>query len=107
MAKTEEGSVKQLVKRLLEAYEPDVYYEMHVPGGWGKSGVDFNVVARGRALYIETKRPGKELTGLQRVRLLSAWRAGAACYVIHGSVGLDALERWLVRAGCKRRHPTG
>ena len=102
MAKTEEGNVKALVKKLLGLYEPDVYYEMHVPGGYGKSGVDFNVVARGRALYIETKRPGKDLTGLQRVRLLDAWRAGAACYVISDGNGLAALERWLLRIGCKR-----
>lgn len=94
---TPEGEVKQAIKVLLAKYEPRTYYEMHVPYGYGKSGVDFNVVVCGHPLYIEAKAPGKYPTALQRARLLAAYQAGAECFIISGIEGILALGRFLER----------
>lgn len=90
-----EAEVKAAVRALLDKHAPHVYYEMHVPYGYGKSGLDFNVVVWGRALYIEAKRPGKYPTALQRSKLVAAWHAGAACFIISNIEGVLALGRWL------------
>lgn len=92
-----EKDIKAAVRGLLDSRAPRVYYEMHVPYGYGKPGLDFNVCAFGRALYIETKRPGAYPTYRQRECLRRALAAGAACFIISTGEGVDALARWLDR----------
>jgi len=85
------------VRALLDSYAPDVFYEMWVPSGYGKTGLDFNVCVLGRALYIEAKRPGKYPTGRQRDTLRRAHQAGADCFIISTHEGVQALARFLHR----------
>lgn len=79
---TPESKVKQAVKKELDAY-PDHYREMPVPGGWGKSGLDFIVCFYGRFLSIETKAPGKEPTPRQQFTMREVRKAeGVATKVL-------------------------
>ena len=101
MAKsTPEGKVKRDVKKILHAFE-GVYYEMPVPGGFGKSGLDFTCGVNGHALYIEAKAPGEWLTPRQRATARDMLKAGNAVFAISNRDGLRALLQWMV----KHAHP--
>jgi hypothetical protein len=91
---TPEGRVKAQVKRLLNSYF-GVYYEMLVPTGYGKSGLDFSCCVEGRALYIETKAPGEELTPRQRETALKQHYARATVLIISNADGLRVLKNYL------------
>lgn len=92
---TPEGKVKKLVTALLKSY-PDVHYDMPVPGGWGKSGLDYYGCADGLFFAIETKRPGEEPTDRQKLTIKNMVRSGAFVFVIDGpGPGLDALKHFL------------
>lgn len=92
-----ERDIKLAVGKVLRGYAPEVIYEMHVPGGFGKSGLDFNVCAWGEAIYIETKAPGKWLTARQRFFALNALGAGGRVFIISGDEGIKALADYLHR----------
>jgi hypothetical protein len=77
---TPEGKVKAAVKAELNRYGH--YREMPVPGGFGKSGLDFTVCFYGFFLVIETKRPGKEPTERQWERIDDIDTAGGLTIVI-------------------------
>lgn len=83
---TPEGRVKAKVRRALEEFGDDIYREMPVPGGFGKSGLDFNLCAYGRWISVETKRPGEVLTERQKLRKREIERAGGVVF------GLDGTE---------------
>lgn len=58
MARTPEGDVKDVVRKMLDARYPYVTYTMPVP--WNRRGPgDFNVCAWGHYCEIETKGVGK------------------------------------------------
>jgi len=92
---TPEGKIKARVRALLDAC-PDIYYEMYVPTGYGKSGLDFSCCVRGHALYIETKARGEELRPRQRGAAVKMLAAGGTVFCVSDDSGLDALARWLV-----------
>jgi hypothetical protein len=100
MAITPEGRTKMTVNAVLARYGEDVYWYMPVPGGYGRSALDYLGWACGLAFAIETKRPktkrpkGK-LTTRQEVTIEHMKRAGARVFVIDGPDGLGELERWL------------
>lgn len=78
---TPEGYVKKAVKKELDAY-PDHYREMPVPGGFGKSGLDFTVCFFGKFVAIETKKPKGEPTPRQEQRIREITAAGGIAIVI-------------------------
>jgi hypothetical protein len=78
---TPEGKVKAAVKKELDVYE-NHYREMPVPGGFGKSGLDFTICFFGHFLAIETKAPGKEPTPRQEQRIREITKAGGTAIVI-------------------------
>jgi len=80
---TPEGKVKTAVKCELDRY-PGHYREMPVPGGFGKSGLDFTVCFFGWFVAIETKSEGKEATGRQQQRIRDINDAGGKAFVIAG-----------------------
>jgi hypothetical protein len=82
---TPEGRVKAKVKKLLKSFGEDCYYEMPVPGGFGKSGLDFNICFCGRWISIETKAPGEKLTERQLLRKREIEAAGGIVFSIDGS----------------------
>jgi hypothetical protein len=78
---TPEGYVKKAIKAELDVY-PTHYREMPVPGGFGKSGLDFTICFFGRFLAIEAKRPGKKPTPLQELRMREITAAGGTAVAI-------------------------
>jgi len=93
---TPEGKVKKRVKHVLNSFE-NVYFEMPVPTGYGKSGLDFSCCVNGKALYIETKAPGEEPTPRQRETITKQLAAGATVFVISDERGHQALIDWLLQ----------
>lgn len=91
MATTPEGKVKSLVSAFLKSLGPDCYYEMPVPSGFGKSGLDYSGTYFGRSFFIETKKPGGKPTPRQKQTIAKQERSGAAVFVICGND--DELER--------------
>jgi hypothetical protein len=79
---TPEGKVKAAVSKFLKSLGEDCYYEMPVPSGFGKSGLDYTGTYFGRSFYIETKKPGGKPTPRQLGTIAKQRRAGAAVFVI-------------------------
>jgi hypothetical protein len=95
MATTPEGNVKKKIKKVLDSY-PDLYYEMPVPSGYGKSGLDFHGCFRGKYFAIEAKAPKKGPTALQEDKLRRIEAAGGVAFVISDDRGVQLLDAWLV-----------
>lgn len=93
MARTPEGAVKELVKRVLRAY--GAYAHMPVQMGYGAPSLDFIGCHEGRFFAIETKAPGKKLTERQRKTAQDMMRAGGAVFVVEGPDTLRLFEHWL------------
>ena len=71
---TPEGRVKKQVSAMLKKY--GAYYEMPVPGGFGKSGLDYLGCFMGKFFSIETKAPGKHPTPRQLLTIKAIEAAG-------------------------------
>lgn len=89
---TPEGAVKREIKKILDHF--DVYYEMPVPGGYGRSGLDFHGCFAGRYFAIEAKAPGKKPTRRQEGTIKAIRRRRGMVFVIDGNVA--ELEQWLL-----------
>lgn len=98
MASTPEGKVKKKIKKVLDSY-PGVYYEMPVPSGYGKSGLDYQGCFYGQYFAIEAKAPGKEPTPLQQETIRSIKEAGGTAFVISDDKGVQLLDMWLAMKG--------
>jgi len=100
MAKTPEGNVKKEVNLCLAKY-PDVYSFMPVQMGYGKAGIDYHCTVRVRnisvAFFIETKRPGKELTDRQDKFVRERRAQCSKVFVIDNWAGVKELDQWLTR----------
>ena len=99
---TPEGKVKSLINKYLSTLrdplsDVEIYVEMPVPTGFGKSGLDYTMCLWGHFVVIEAKAPGEWLTPRQRDRALSILGAGGTVFVISGPVGLQAFSDWVVR----------
>ena len=90
---TPEGKVKARVRRLLEAY--GAYYDMPVPGGYGKQSLDFIGCHEGRYFAVETKAPGKTATPRQLLTIANIRRAKGAAFIVAGEETMKVLELWL------------
>lgn len=84
-----------MVKKLLDRYGEDAYREMPVPGGFGKSGLDFTICFFGHFIAVETKAPGKKPTPRQELRTKEITRAGGAVFVVDGHTTLIPFEKYL------------
>jgi hypothetical protein len=92
---TPEGKVKRLVSALLKSYGDSLYYEMPVPSGFGKSGLDYNGAMIARAFAVETKKPGGKPTPRQEETIKAMRRAGIAVFVVDGLESMAPLKQWL------------
>ncbi len=95
MASTPEGKIKKMIKKVLDKQE-DLYYEMPVPSGYGKSGLDYQGCFRGEYFAIEAKAPGKVPTALQEETIRRIEKAGGKTFVISDERGCQLLDAWLV-----------
>jgi hypothetical protein len=91
-----ERTVKDRVKDLLDPHKPDLYYNMPVPYGYGKSMLDFVGCYRGLFFMVETKRAKKDLTGVQALCATEVIDAGGRVFIIRDYDGLAELEHWLL-----------
>lgn len=98
---TPEGRVKKQVRKILDNFW-GVHVWMPVPHGYGASGLDFHCIVNGYALVIETKAPGKWLTGPQRETARQIYVAGGAMFFISNNDGLRALLKWMLAHAVKK-----
>ncbi len=94
---TPEGRVKAAVKKILNA--TGTYYLMPVQAGFGKRGLDFHGISKGRGFVIETKRPGKDPTTLQEQTIAEVLASGGKVFRIDGTSRTDTyrdLATWLL-----------
>ena len=92
---TPEGLVKKEIKSILDSKRPHLYYNMPVPGGYGKSTLDFLGCYYGRFFAIEAKRPGKRPTERQDGIIEDILAARGRVFRIHGGDGLRELLAWI------------
>lgn len=100
---TPEGRVKTEIKKVLNAHRPDLWYDMPVPGGYGKPTLDFiGAIRTGRVrswpFAIEAKAPRKNPTDRQQMTMADLAEAGYAVFTIdggHGTLGMEELKKWL------------
>lgn len=96
---TPEGKVKEEIKKLLAGYEPltNLWYDMPVPRGFGRSQLDFTLCFCGLFLAIEAKAPGEWLTGGQKITAWNMYCAHGSVFIISNHEGIAALRRWMER----------
>jgi len=88
---TPEGKTKKKITEVLKAH--GAYYEMPVPTGFGKSGLDYTGCHKKRFFSIEAKAPGKKPTPRQELTIKAIENAGGKVFVIDGDC--SQLESWL------------
>jgi hypothetical protein len=94
MASTPEGKVKDKISKMLR--EHGVWYHMPVPGGYGKTALDYICCYHGLFFSIEAKRPGAKPTDRQESIIADIKRAEGIVFTIDGVNGqLEALYLWL------------
>lgn len=90
---TEEGKVKEGVKRLLKAH--GAYWHMPVSNGMGAPALDFHGCHRGFYYAIETKKGNLGPTPRQALTMQAVEAAGGKTFLINEATGLDELRGWL------------
>lgn len=90
---TPEGKIKAKVKRVLARYGDELYAYWPVKTMYGSKTLDVLLCFRGLFASIETKRPGKDLTPLQKDTRRVILAAGAPVFKIDGDT--TELEQWL------------
>ena len=97
MARTPEGKVKDRIKVILDEW--GCWYDMPVPGGYGRSTLDFIVCCNGYMLLIEAKAQNGIMTSRQLATSAAAKKAGAKVLLINEVVGWSELTEFLAK--CK------
>lgn len=97
---TPEGRIKKMVNKYLSYLrnpldDTEIYVEMPVPTGYGKSGLDYTICLWGHFVAIETKAPKEWLTPRQRETALKIYQAGGSVFVISSEEGLEAFKRFV------------
>lgn len=94
---TPEGKVKKKITAYLKTLAPDMWYDMPVPIGYGKSTLDYLCCYQGRFFSIEAKRPGGKPTPLQENLMRAIRAAGGTSFVISDDETLEDFKRWVAR----------
>lgn len=90
---TPEGKTKAKISALLKKYK--CYYEMPVPTGFGKSGLDYTGCSKSRFFSVEAKAGKKLPTPRQALTMQAIQNAGGRTFLVNEEYGLDKLEAWL------------
>jgi hypothetical protein len=88
---TPEGKVKAKLKKALDAAFPGHYRFMPVQTGYGAKTLDFLLCIHGLFVAIETKAPGKAMTGLQHSTYQDIYDAGGLAYVVDSEETADSV----------------
>ena len=90
---TSEGIIKAELKKMLKAYEPEVWYFMPIGGPYAAKGTpDFILCVAGDFISVETKAKGKKPTVLQELCMAKIRVAGGQAYVIDCEEKIWVLE---------------
>lgn len=92
---TPEGKTKAGISAVLKKYSNYIYYYMPVPGGYGRSTVDYLGFACGLGFAIEAKRERGKPTARQNIWIEQIERSQAKVFVINSIDGIAELDRWL------------
>src|SRR5262245_43308284 len=92
---TPESKIKRKIRLILDTYKPyGVYYYMPVPGGFGRSSLDYLGFLLGYGFAIEAKREGGKPTERQEGVIEQIRASGTPVFVIDGVEGLTAFNDW-------------
>lgn len=94
---TPEGKVKQMIKKVLVHH--GVWFDMPVPGGYGRSTLDFICCHQGQFFAIEAKAPGKKATPRQLRTIKDIQLAGGLAFVVDGEDSMDTALAWIKLVG--------
>jgi hypothetical protein len=92
VAKTPEGKVKDLVKKMLKDFGPEVYSHWPVQNGMGSPTLDCIICAWGSYVAIETKVEGKDLTPRQNTTMSTMVAAGAVVYIVRNAHDVEFVR---------------
>ena len=92
---TPERKVKTTIRQVLDLHRPDIYYDMPVPSGYGKSTLDFIGCYYGRFFAIEAKALGEPPRPRQEGTIEDMRLAGGQVFVVDGPETLVFLSDWL------------
>lgn len=92
---TPEGRIKLAIKTVLSKYRDNIYVYMPVPGGYGKSSLDYLGFCCGLGFAIEAKKPKGRPTPRQEGIIEDIKRGGGVVFVVNDVDSLQALDRWL------------
>ena len=100
---TPEGRVKALVRlQLRKEFGRRCYAFWPVQTGRGARTLDCLFCVDGRFFAVETKRPGADLTEIQKDTSEEIWRAGGVVYKVDGAVScilMIADIKWRIAHG--------
>ena len=92
---TPESKIKQKIRAVLATYqEHGVYYFMPVPGGFGRSSLDYLGFLMGHGFAIEAKREGGEPTNRQKAEIARIERSHTPVFVISDVASLTEFNEW-------------
>lgn len=92
---TPEGLMKRRIAAVLGKYRPGIYVHMPVPGGFGRSTLDYIGIIKGLAFAIEAKKEGGKPTDRQQTIIDQMRAAGARVFIVNSTASLEDLDRWL------------
>jgi hypothetical protein len=94
---TPEAKIKRSISAVLRKYKDYIYVHMPVPGGYGRSTLDYLCFVCGLGFAIEAKREDGKPTLRQQGVIEEMRRAGAKVFVVNGHKALEELDRWLAQ----------
>ena len=92
---TPEGKIKRRITQILKEYQPELFYNMPVPGGYGEAILDYVGCLRGHFFAIEAKKPGATPTPRQTQMISRLRAAGGKVFIIDGEEGYIELRTWI------------
>lgn len=95
MAKTPEGIIKKKIKDLLDSFGNTAYVYMPVPGGYGKTTIDYLICFDGLFIGLEAKKPKGKPTPRQDGVLEDIRAAGGTTFVIDSDEDVALLGKFL------------
>lgn len=104
-----EARIKKNIKKVLDKYSAYVYYYMPVPGGYGRSTLDYLGFCCGLGFAIEAKSSIGHPTERQLATMRDITRVAVPVFVIRDDATLGQFEAWLqtVTTRWEARHASG
>jgi hypothetical protein len=93
---TPEGKIKRKIREVFNKYKSHgIYVYMPVPGGYGKSSLDYLGFICGLGFAVEAKAPDKKPRPRQLGTIERIEESGVPVFVVDDDATLAKLDRWL------------